>query len=116
MSEAATAYTLGNGVELHAKHPDSFWIPSDADKTALAPGDFAKLMFIVTDDEVAAERMWVEVVAVGPDEGYRISKRQLAGTLANDPMFVDDLEHGDVVLFHLDNVINIAEPDDGGAA
>ena len=70
-----SAYTIDNGVELHAKYPDSFWIPSDADKAALAPGDFVKLIFNITDGEVAAERMWVKIVAVGPDEGYRISKR-----------------------------------------
>ena len=108
------AYTLGNGVELHAKYPDTFSIPSDADKAALAPGDFAKLIFGITGGEVGAERMWVKIVAVGPDEGYRISKKQLAGALDNDPMFVDDLEHGDVVLFHLDNIIDIypSESDD----
>ncbi len=101
-----TTWVLGNGVERNRAHPDTFYIPSDTDKARLTAGDVVKLMFL-DEDGGGGERMWVTIVAVGPDEGYRIGRTQFAGVLANAPICFDGLEYGDAIIFDRDNIINI---------
>jgi hypothetical protein len=53
-------YTLDSGVEARAEFPETFMLPSEADRTSLGRGDLAKLMFRISDDDrEAVERMWV---------------------------------------------------------
>lgn len=59
-------YTLLDAVEMNIRHPDTFFIPSDAAINAIKPGDFVKLGFVPNAEARAmgaemVERMWVEV-------------------------------------------------------
>ncbi len=92
-----TTWTLGNGVQRNRAHPATFHIPSQPEKAALGLGDCVKLMF--EDAQGGGERMWVRIVAIGP--------YNLAGTLANDPVWIADLEFGERIVFNRDNVIGI---------
>ena len=93
-------YTLDNGAETHREFPDTFEIPSQAERESLRPGDLAKLMFrIEFDDEAHVERMWVQVAEVKP-EFY-------VGVLDNDPDCTEEIRIGMRVEFHADHVIQI---------
>lgn len=93
--------TLESGVERNRTNPTTFWIPDPDEKTALEPGDFVKLMWVVRG--LPGERMWVEILE---RHGERC-----VGRLSNDPMFVY-LEHGAKIAFHLDHVIDWHGPHD----
>jgi hypothetical protein len=93
---------LGSGVKQNRKHPESFEIPDEEAKQAIAPGVLVKLMFDVYDGWgrwTWAERMWVEVVAV--------NRRHIVGTLRNQPIGIPRLDWGDQVKFKRDHVIDI---------
>ncbi|GAA2685867.1 DUF2314 domain-containing protein [Nonomuraea recticatena] len=90
-------WNLGSGVKLNREHPDSFWIPSEEEKQAIAPGIRVKLMFRMKDGW--GERMWVEV-----DE---IKKRHVTGRLINQPIGIPRLTHGDKIRFKREHVIDI---------
>jgi len=58
-------WRLGSGVKMHCSHPDTFWIPDEAEKAQIVPGVIVKLMFELTRSrDTWGERMWVEVVEV----------------------------------------------------
>jgi len=97
-------YLLISGVEMHEKHPDTFWIPSQEDKDSVRPGDCVKLIF--SDGEGGGERMWVKVSSIVMTCN-RIEF--LKGTLANIPYFLP-LEVGDPIEFGPDYIIAIEEP------
>ena len=97
-------YRLTSGVEMHEKHPDTFWIPSQEDKDSVRPGDCVKLIF--SDGEGGGERMWVRVSSIVMN---RNSIEFLKGTLANIPYFLP-LEVGDPIEFGPDYIIAIEEP------
>jgi hypothetical protein len=101
-------WSLGSGVESNRDHPDTFWIPDDEEKEAIAAGDLVKLMFHMKDGW--GERMWVDVLDVGP--------RQLRGRLRNDPVGIPRLDFGDLVWFKPEHIIGIiwAEDREGAAA
>ena len=93
-------FTLESGVELHGLAPETFYLPSAEERTNLRPGDFAKLMFRMTDGEqTAVERMWVLVREVRPD-GY-------VGILDNEPFCTLSIQRGLSLQFHADHVIGI---------
>lgn len=92
------SWKLSNSEKTHSKNPDTFWIPDEGERNSLEPGDLAKLVFL---GEEGGERMWVEVVKA-TDGGY-------VGSLANNPLFIYDLEHGDHVSFKAKHVIEIRE-------
>lgn len=93
-------YRLASGVEQHRKTPETFWIPSDSDKAAIKPGDYAKLIFSVEGNDGPAERMWVLVTARDGDS--------ITGTLDNQPYRLP-LKHGAQIEFGPDHVIQILE-------
>ena len=94
---------LTDGVEWNKKHPDTFWVPDETEKSSIKPGDFVKLMFEGHPD--GGERMWVEVTSVNGE--------MLRGTLANQPVIVGGVNYGSQLRFHASNVIDIDRPSDG---
>jgi hypothetical protein len=88
---------LHSGTERHRQHPTTFEIPSDSEKSRVAPGNFVKLMF--SQRGGYEERMWVEVTRVG--------RRRLQGRLTNTPLLLPGLEPGDTVKFRLEHVIDV---------
>jgi len=94
-------WRLHSGVELHESHPNTFWIPPEDERNHLVEGDYAKLVFtgVRVDGGPAGERMWVCVTGRDGDT--------YVGTLASHPVAIQ-LNWGDEVRFHADNVINIS--------
>lgn len=90
-------WRLGDGVDRHERHPDTFEIPSDDDKAAIEPGMIVKLMFEMRDGW--GERMWVRV--------KRLKGKRLVGELVNDPVGIPRLLYGDEITFTRDHVIDI---------
>lgn len=90
--------TLFNGVELHNSSPNTFMIPSAADKEAIKPGDCVKLIFCGAECDMP-ERMWVVVTAIDGD--------RFTGTLDNEPFVLDGIRFGDEVNFGPEHVIDI---------
>lgn len=84
-----------SGLRRHLESPDTFEIPDDELKEAIAPGDLVKLMWSVS--HFPGERMWVRVTH---REGNR-----LAGDLENWPLFVH-LSPGERVRFEIDDIID----------
>ena len=87
-----------DGIEMHAKHPDTFSIPSDFAKDTLAPGDFVKIGVKVDDFGITAERIWVKLDTIDGDT--------LTGIWANQPELFD-AEEGDPVTFKKRHVLSI---------
>lgn len=96
-----------DGVAMHAAHPESFWVPSDAAKASLRCGDHIKLGFKLLPAEGrgrfagpdSCERMWVELTCLDP----------LRGKLANEPVFVTMACGDEVTGFGAEHIINILE-------
>lgn len=91
---------LASGVERQLLYPDTFWIPSAAQRLAVEPGAIVKLSFEMKDGW--GERMWVEVTAV--------KRRHLVGRLSNQPIGIPRLLSGDTIKFTRDHIIDI-EPE-----
>ena len=95
-------WRLNSGVQLNRQHPDTFEIPDEEERQAVAPGVVVKLMFTINDmwgRHKWGERMWVEVVAV--------EKRHLVGKLLNQPLGIPRLGHGDQMKFKREHIIDI---------
>lgn len=100
------SYTLLSGIAQHSKNPDTFWVPSDAERRKLRPGDCAKLMFESNSHPgIEPERRWVERMWVHIDH---IAYPDFRGRLANEPFQPDafGLTAGDAVVFHARNIVN----------
>ncbi|WP_188836394.1 immunity protein Imm33 domain-containing protein [Flexivirga endophytica] len=100
MPDRIVSYRLADGETRHAEAPRSFFIPPRAEREALRPGDYAKLLFEVTNPEPSdpgAERMWVQVLGVS-DGGY-------VGALVNTPRAITTVGLGDRVDFGPQHVI-----------
>lgn len=100
-------WELESAVARHERHPETFEIPSAAEREDLRPGDLVKLLFLLaTEDEggpyVQCEKMWVVVEGVTGD-GY-------AGTLTNDPVTSEAIGAGDVVRFGPTHVASLQHP------
>lgn len=95
-------YELVDGVEMNRAHPDTFEIPSDAEKQAAVslPGCYVKIGFIV---EPRTERMWVCVERVNQDG-------TISGWLDNDPVVAVMLKHGDRITFELRHILAVHRP------
>jgi hypothetical protein len=93
---------LESGVELNRAYPESFWIPDEADKQAIAPGATVRLFFSVRDGW--SERMWVRVVAV--------NGKNIIGTLGNQPVGIPRLDYGKKIKFRREHIIDIWDVDD----
>jgi len=106
----ADGWMLVSAEQRHAAHPETFEIPSKADRETLVPGAAAKLLFHIETREAnravdrGVDRMWVIVRAVGPD-GY-------VGVLDNDPGRSEglNLHEGDAIVFGPEHVAAIEYP------
>ena len=100
VSEEPAGYEIANAEDLNRENPRSFFIPSRGERESLQPGDYAKLLFEITERSAglpSGERMWVGVT--GRDEqGY-------LGELANDPAAITTVKWGDTVRFGPEHVI-----------
>jgi TIR domain len=73
-------WELESGMVMNEQHPASFWIPDEASRRSLKPGDTVKLLFRFMqpdDDIIYGERMWVEIIELnGPtmSDGCVISR------------------------------------------
>ena len=76
----------------------SFAIPDITMRERLLIGDLVKLIFVRRGGS-AAERMWVEVIAI-TEHGYE-------GRLDNDPTQIPGLSAGEVVAFGPRHVVSI---------
>jgi hypothetical protein len=88
----------------HSAFPDTFPIPTLAERVTLRTGDMVKLVFVLDPPPASgpnAERMWVEVRSNQPDGTYH-------GWLTNRPVVVTSLEPSAVVAFEARHVAGIA--------
>lgn len=98
-------WTLDDGEQAHRRNPETFWIPSRQQRESLKAGDLAKLRFVLAlvddegNEEMAAERMWVEVTE-SADGWYR-------GVLKNQPASTEDALIGMEVWFQPRHVIDV---------
>jgi hypothetical protein len=100
-------FILEDGEQRHLAAPESFPIPSAAQRARLRPGDLAKLIFRITHDgTVDVERMWVRVDHVLPPDPGHASGHYL-GTLDNRPVCTGEFGPGTIVRFHARHVIGI---------
>ena len=105
MTAAGRRWSLLSAEARHAEHPDSFDLPSRAEREAIRPGQAAKLLFAIeTAGDRGVDRMWVVVTAAG-DDGY-------SGVLVNDPGRASDLDlaDGDSIRFKPEHVAAIDTP------
>ncbi len=95
-----TSWSLEN-VEITAKeNPESFFIPSQEERSTLQPGDPVRLHFVLKspkEGEPRAERMWLDVTE-------RLEQNQYKGVLTNSPVYIGDLSVGDEVQFGAHNI------------
>jgi hypothetical protein len=92
---------LENVEDTARKHPDSFFIPPVEERKSQKKGDSVRLHFHIQnpkEDEPRAERMWVTVTQeMGLFRGYK-------GELENAPVYIEDLNPGDVITFKASNI------------
>lgn len=104
MTDRVVDYRLADGEVRNAAAPRNFFIPPRSERTALRPGDFAKLLFELVDPQLGdpgAERMWVEVLDVVDG--------QYVGALTNLPRAITTISVGDRVEFGAEQVIGTIE-------
>jgi hypothetical protein len=88
----------------HRAFPDTFPIPTNAERVALRTGDMVKLVFVLDPPPTSgpnAERMWVEVRSNQPDGTYE-------GWLTNRPVVIKSLEPSSIIAFEARHVAGIA--------
>jgi len=101
----ADGWQIDDGEVAHSESPDKFWIPPQAERHALQPGDIVKIRFYIRAPNDAGEivdhgeRMWVQVK--GRLEGW------YRGELDNDPYCTDDIQAGMELWFQPRHVIDI---------
>ena len=88
-------YELDNCEDIHREYPDTYWIPERKLRESLEPGEIVKLVFRMEEtkgsDNVAVERMWVEIT--NKDQGF------YEGILDNDPSGSECVNCGQTVYF-----------------
>jgi hypothetical protein len=90
-----------------AEKPYTFYKPSRELIRRTVPGEVVKLIFQFTSedpDAPNAERMWVLVDEVGPDDRFK-------GRLNNQPEYISDLKLDDPIEFRACHVINTEHDD-----
>jgi uncharacterized protein YegJ (DUF2314 family) len=98
-------WMIDDGEVAHAESPESYWIPSLADRQSLEAGAIAKVRFYIrTTDESGevvdhGERMWVKVQERHGDWYF--------GLLDNDPYCTDDIKAGFPLWFQARHVIGV---------
>lgn len=96
--------TFIDGIAMHQAHPETFYIPTDEAKAAVAPGSLVKAGFIM--DGYSTERMWLIVTDVAKDGS-------ITGTLDNDPVKMP-LTCGDVFTVRPENLLSVYNDPDHG--
>ena len=97
-------WSLLDAAAQHEAEPDSFPIPSLAERSELRPGDKVKLVFVLDPAPSSgpnAERMWVEVSRARADGSYE-------GWLTNEPAVITSLRPSAVIGFEQQHVAGIA--------
>lgn len=97
------SWRLDDGEMWHAIEPETFELPTAAERENLVEGQFAKLIFIGSDQDGVerGERMWVLITEV-TESGY-------VGNLNNDPFWLEGIEDGDRVEFEARHVIQVLD-------
>ena len=88
------SWQLEDAQQLADDYPYTFYKPSPTVIALLASGSRVKLIFTFSSDDPAApaaERMWVEIASIKGD--------QFTGFLDNEPYYVHDLKHRDLIEF-----------------
>ena len=100
----SVTYQLADAEVRHAESPETFEIPSAAERESLNAGDWVKLVFEISDgSRTEVERMWVKVTGRKKDS--------FDGLLDNDPYCTDELKAGEPVAFGARHVIQIERKD-----
>ncbi|MNB76673.1 hypothetical protein D3C75_233430 [compost metagenome] len=89
-------WILENVEETSLLHPESFFIPSEHERSSQQTGRLVRLHFVLTNPAEGgprAERMWVEITGQDP-----VSCRY-TGILTNAPEYLKSLKLGDTVQF-----------------
>lgn len=90
----------------HEAFPDSFPIPTEAERGGLAVGDRVKVVLVLDpapETGANAERLWVEVTQVRPGPSFD-------GRISGAPQVLTDLPDGAEITFHPRHVAGIALP------
>ena len=93
------SWRLDDAQQLANDYPYTFHKPSPAVIAMLAQGNRVKLIFTFSSDDPAApaaERMWVEIDSIKGD--------QFTGFLDNEPYYVHDLKHRDLIVFSAQHI------------
>lgn len=92
------SWVLSDTRPMQEESPYTFFVPSDAEKAALEPGDLVRLRF---EGDAGAERMWV--LFKGRDE------KGCFGVLDNEPAEISDLHMHDEVRFQNHHILSVYE-------
>ncbi|MEP3636221.1 MAG: DUF2185 domain-containing protein [Paracoccaceae bacterium] len=85
---------------IHRENPYTFFLPSEAEKSAVEEGDIVKLAFESLDpDNGAIERMWVIYRGQDGDGWY--------GDLDNEPYDIEGLHLGDRIYFQSHHIYSV---------
>ena len=105
-----SSWELENVEQAAAANPDSFFIPSAAERRAQQVGDVVRLHFVLLQegpDLPRAERMWVEIAERSGDPPRYI------GVLTNQPRSIHSLAPGDRIPFGPEHIARtIIKPTD----
>ena len=94
------SYVIVDPRPIAAEAPYTFFLPTELELGAIAPGDLVKLIFelVPPGETYTAERMWVGITEIGPNG--------ILGTLDNEP-YEAQLRPGDIIEFQRYNVIAV---------
>lgn len=108
----AFVWTLVDGEQRAKEHPETFEIPSRAERERLDVGNFAKLIFVTPEmvKQNIGERMWVRVLSRKKTNGA-IS---YSGQLDNSPGLIAGLHAGSDITFGPQHVVEIESTKAGG--
>lgn len=79
-----------------------FMQPTEAEISNLKVGEMVRLFFVLnfeTDNSPRAERMWVEI--------SEINGSNFKGYLTNQPLYIKDLQMGDIIAFEKNNIATL---------
>ena len=95
------SWSLEDAQAIADEFPYTFYKPSPEVVSQLRSGNQAKLIFAFESDDPEApraERMWVEITEI-TENGFR-------GYLDNDPVYIQDLKHQDILEFEERHIID----------
>jgi hypothetical protein len=110
VKKALPVYMLIDGVDRNKECPDTFEIPTEAERQNAKVGEYVKLGFehtVKSEDKPGAERMWVLIKRVIQRKG---AETKYVGELNNDPFSFDGaLVCGDTVEFKARHILSTME-------